>query len=138
MVLYLFCLKLYFSNKGQVNVDEGMFQNVIEIAKTERSKTLCNILEKIDLTSNGGKQQTGDKPRNNESKQKNDRDIGNDTFYLTKTIRKFITNLIEKEKKNVRSITKSSLYYLLGQGSFHKKTDFVFTQLVRRSSGCIL
>ena len=75
MVLYLFCLKLYFSNKGQVNADEGIFQNVIEIAKTECSETLCNILEKIDLTNNGGKQPT------------NDCDIGNDAFYLTKTIK---------------------------------------------------
>ena len=106
MVLYLFCLKIYFSNKGQVNVDEGMFQNVIELAKTECSKTLCNILEKIDLTNNGGKRPTGDKPQNNETKQKNDRDIGNDTFYLTKTIRKFIMDVIDNEKKNVRSITK--------------------------------
>ena len=99
MVLHLFCLKIYFSNQAQVNVDEGMFQNVIEIAKTDCSKTLCNIFGKPDLTNNGGKRQTGDKPESNESKQKNDCDIGNDTFYLTKTIRKFIMDVIDKEKK---------------------------------------
>ena len=30
-------------------------------------------------------------------------------------------DVFEKENKNVRSITKSSLYNLLGQGSFHIK-----------------
>ena len=29
--------------------------------------------------------------------------------------------VIEKQKKNGRSFTKSSLYYLLGPGNFHKK-----------------
>ena len=82
---------------------------------------MCNILGKIDLTNNGGKRPTGEKPGDNESKQKNYCDIGNDTFYLTKTIRKFIMDVIDKEKKNFRSITKLSLYNKLGQGIFHRK-----------------
>ena len=92
---------MYFSNKLQVNVDESMFHNVIALAKTECSGTLCNILEKIDLTNNGGDQTSGDKPGDNESKQNTDSEIGNDTFYLTKTIRKFIMTVIDKQK-NIR------------------------------------
>ena len=80
-------------------------------------KHCATSLSKIDLTNNGGKRPAGNKPGNNESMHNNDRGIANDTFYLTKTIRKFIMDVFDK--KNVRSITKSSLYNLLAQGIFN-------------------
>ena len=47
VLLYLFCLKVYFSNPEKRNENKSMLQNVIELGKSGFGKALNNILGAI-------------------------------------------------------------------------------------------
>ena len=59
MLLYLFCLKVYFIKSEQIDVKKSMFQNVIELGKSECNNTLFSILESINITNIEGKGNPG-------------------------------------------------------------------------------
>ena len=65
MLLYLFCLKVYFSNSEKINENKSMLQNVIELGKSEFGKTLNNILGAIYFRNNE-KNKNGDKGNESE------------------------------------------------------------------------
>ena len=121
MLLHLFSLKVYFTKSEEIYVKKSMFQNAIELAKSECSATLCYIFEEIDLTNNGDKGNPEGNAGKNENNQKNDHDDGKHDFYLTNPIKKFITTVIRKQNTSDRSFIKSSLFSLLGQKVFSEK-----------------
>ena len=82
---------------------------------------LCNILEEIDLTNNGGKVNPEGNAENNASTKENDCEDGKVAFYLTNPIKKFITTVIKKQNTTDRSVTKAILNSLLSQNVYHKK-----------------
>ena len=47
MLLYLFCLKVYFSKSEQIDENKRMIQNAIELGKPEFGKTLNTIQGEI-------------------------------------------------------------------------------------------
>ena len=51
MLLYLFCMKFYFSNLEKIDQDKSMFRNVIDFGKSEFDEELNNILEDIFITN---------------------------------------------------------------------------------------
>ena len=51
MLLYLFCMKFYFSNLEKIDKDKSMFWNVIDLGKSEFGEELNYILEDIFITN---------------------------------------------------------------------------------------
>ena len=90
MILYLFSLKVYFSNSEKIDKSISLLRNVIEFGKFEFGKPLNNILEDIfcrniekKVNDDQGNESEGDKG----SKDGNNKDYkseeGKDTCYLT-------------------------------------------------------
>ena len=84
MDLYLFCLKVYFSNSEKINKNKSMLHNVIELGKSEFGEPLNNILgaiyfKNIEKKGNDdkGNESEGVKHRNNKD---NERDEGKYIF----------------------------------------------------------
>ena len=49
ILLYLFCLKVYFRNLKKIDKNKSMLQNVIELEKSEFGEALNNILKEIKV-----------------------------------------------------------------------------------------
>ena len=105
-----------------------MLQNVIELGKSEYKDKLNTILEDIYCRNienkgnpggNDGKGNEGGKEERKRKNKENEHEEGKDTFYLTGSIKKLITTIVENQDENQRTYTKSSLYVLLGQNIFH-------------------
>ena len=60
------------------------------------------------------------KEEKNKRNQEKDCEEGKDTFYLTDSIKNFITTIVQKHNEDNRTDTISSLYNLLGQNMFHQ------------------
>ena len=89
MLLYLFCLKFYFSNLEKIDENKSMLRNVIELGKSEFGDALNNILEDIFLR-NVEKKGNDDQVNESEGYQENKDDEceeGKDIFYLTDSIK---------------------------------------------------
>ena len=129
MLLYLFCLKVYFGKSEQIDENKSMIQTVIELGKPEFSETLNAILGKNYYRSienkenddevNDGKGNEGGEEKKKERNKENKHEEGKYYFYLTNSIKKFITDIVEKQNKTKRAYLTSSLYVLLGQNIFH-------------------
>lgn len=134
MLLYLFCLKAYFSKSEQIDENKSMIQNVIEFGKSECSDALNKILEDIycrniekkgNQEGNDGKGNEGGKEGRKKRNKKNEHEEEKDLLYLTDSIKKFITTIVEKQDENKITYSISSLYVLLGQNIFqHNLTAF--------------
>ena len=117
MLLYLFCMKFYFSNLEKIDKEKSMFRNVIELGKSEFGEELINILEDIFLTNVERK--------GNDDLEKNDNECEEDkeSCYLNDAIKGFISEIcistVTKKKGNKKTLTERSLYSLLGENIFH-------------------
>ena len=121
-----------------------MLQNVIEQGKSEFSDTLNTILgaiycrnieKKGNKKVNDGKGNEEGKKRKKKRNKENDHEEGKDMLYMTNSIKKFITTIVEKQDVNKRTYSISSLYVLLTQNIFHQNLiafahDFAETVLV--------
>ena len=105
-----------------------MIQNVIELGKPEFCEALNAILWTIYYRSiekrnddevNDGKGDEGGEEKKKNRDKENKHEEGKDTFYLTNSIKKFITDIVEKQNKTKKSLT-SSMYVSLGQNIFHQ------------------
>ena len=108
MLLYLFCMKFYFSNLEKIDKDKSMLRNVIELGKSEFGEELNNILEDIFLTN------VEKKGNDDQEKKDNECEEDKESCYLNDAIKEFISEMcistIDKKAGNKRTLTTRSLY----------------------------
>ena len=87
MLLYLFCMKFYFSNKKKIDKDKSMLRNAIDLGKSKIGEALNNILEDIFLRN------VERKGNDDQVKKDNECEEDKESCYLNDSIKEFISEI---------------------------------------------